>query len=139
MFCKIYFNTLSNLRLGFFRQTFCAHILSVPSVLSNPLFLSFSCLFFFYFGPTAPSGPGPPHSGDFYITNNDAPQSVELLWTSDQLVVETYTLTTHNTHNRQISMPPVGFEPKISAGERPQTHALNRIAAGTGLILLRYI
>ena len=29
-------------------------------------------------------------------------------------------LTTHDTHNRQISMPAVGFEPKISAGERPQ-------------------
>ena len=28
-------------------------------------------------------------------------------------------LTTHDTHNRQISMPPMGFEPKISAGERP--------------------
>ena len=30
-------------------------------------------------------------------------------------------LTTHNTYNRQISMPPVGFEPTISAGERPLT------------------
>jgi hypothetical protein len=30
-------------------------------------------------------------------------------------------LTTHNTHNRQTSMPLVGFEPTISAGERPQT------------------
>ena len=28
-------------------------------------------------------------------------------------------LTTHNTHNRQTSMPPVGFEPTISAGEWP--------------------
>ena len=28
-------------------------------------------------------------------------------------------LTTHNTHNRQISLPPVGFEPTIPAGERP--------------------
>ena len=27
-------------------------------------------------------------------------------------------LTTHDTHNRQISMPPVGFEPTISAGSR---------------------
>jgi len=27
-------------------------------------------------------------------------------------------LTTHDTHNRQISMPPVGFEPTISVGER---------------------
>ena len=40
-------------------------------------------------------------------------------------------LTTHNTHNRQISMSPVGFEPKISAGERPQTYALDRAATGT--------
>ena len=37
-------------------------------------------------------------------------------------------LTTHNTHNRQISTPPVGFEPTISAGERPQTHASDRAA-----------
>ena len=32
-------------------------------------------------------------------------------------------LTTHDTHNRQIFMPPVGFEPTISAGERPQAHS----------------
>jgi len=31
-----------------------------------------------------------------------------------------YYLTTHSIHNRQTSMPPVGFEPTISAGERPQ-------------------
>ena len=41
-------------------------------------------------------------------------------------------LTTHNTYNRQTSMPPVGFEPTISAGERPQTYALDRAATGTG-------
>jgi len=41
-------------------------------------------------------------------------------------------LTTHNTHNRQISMPPVGFEPTISAGERPQKYALDRAVTGTG-------
>jgi hypothetical protein len=28
-------------------------------------------------------------------------------------------LTTHDTHIRQIFMPPVGFEPTISASERP--------------------
>jgi hypothetical protein len=28
-------------------------------------------------------------------------------------------LTTHNTHNRQTSVPPVWIEPKLSAGERP--------------------
>jgi len=30
-------------------------------------------------------------------------------------------------------MPPVGFEPTISAGERPQTYSLDRAATGTGL------
>jgi len=30
-------------------------------------------------------------------------------------------LTTHNTHSRQTSLSPVGFEPTIAAGERPQT------------------
>ena len=30
-------------------------------------------------------------------------------------------------------MPPVGFEPAMSAGERPQTYALDRAATGTGI------
>ena len=34
--------------------------------------------------------------------------------------------TTHYTHNRQISMPPVGFEPTISAGKRPVAARLLR-------------
>ena len=42
-------------------------------------------------------------------------------------------LTTHNTLNRQTSMPPVGFEPTISADERPQTYALDHAATGTGI------
>jgi hypothetical protein len=40
-------------------------------------------------------------------------------------------LTTHNTLNRQTSMSPVGFEPRISAGERPKTYALDGAATGT--------
>ena len=30
-------------------------------------------------------------------------------------------------------MPPVGFEHTISAGERPQTYALDRADTGTGV------
>jgi hypothetical protein len=30
-------------------------------------------------------------------------------------------------------MPPVGFEPTISAGERPKNFALDRAAPGTGM------
>jgi len=57
-------------------------------------------------------------------------QSVGLLWTGDQLY-----LTTHDTHNRQISMPPAGFEPTVSADERRHTYALDRAATGTGVII----
>jgi hypothetical protein len=41
-------------------------------------------------------------------------------------------LTTHNTHNSQTSMPPPAFELTIPANERPQTHALDRVATETG-------
>jgi hypothetical protein len=33
-------------------------------------------------------------------------------------------LTTHNRHNRQKSMLPVGFEPTIAGGKRPYTYAV---------------
>jgi hypothetical protein len=42
-------------------------------------------------------------------------------------------LTTHNTHNRQTSIPPLGFEPTIPASKRPHTYALDRAASGTSL------
>jgi hypothetical protein len=45
-------------------------------------------------------------------------------------------LTTHNTHNRQTSMPPVGFEPTILVSERPKTHALEQTATGIGVQFL---
>jgi len=41
-------------------------------------------------------------------------------------------MTTHNTHTRQTSMPPLGFEPTVLSSERPQTYALDRAATGTG-------
>ena len=52
-------------------------------------------------------------------------------------------MTTHNTHNRQTYIPRLGFEPTISAVERPNTYALDRAATGTDvchiLIKLKYI
>jgi hypothetical protein len=41
--------------------------------------------------PPLPSGPGSPHLRRFYITPNDAPQSVGFLWAGDKLVAETST------------------------------------------------
>jgi hypothetical protein len=59
--------------------------------------ISFNYLFIFS-GSAAQCGLWPPHSRGFLITH-DAPQSVGLLWTSDQLVTETSTWqnTTHTT------------------------------------------
>ena len=36
-------------------------------------------------------------------------------------------------------MPRVGFEPTISAGERPQTYALDRAATGTGVYKVTFL
>ena len=51
---------------------------------------------------------------------------------SDQSNAETCTWTAHKTHNRQPFMPPTGFEPTFTEGDRPQTHTLDRVATGTG-------
>ena len=51
-----------------------------------------------------PVGQGVPHSRGFYITQNDAPQSVGLLETSDQLVAETST-GQHTTLTTNIHAP----------------------------------
>jgi hypothetical protein len=50
-------------------------------------------------GSAAQRGLWPPRPRGFVITHNDAPQSVGLLWTSDQLVAETSTwqYKTHTT------------------------------------------
>jgi hypothetical protein len=40
-------------------------------------------------------------------------------------------LTTHDTHNRQTSMLSAGFEPAITASERPKTHALDARPLGS--------
>jgi len=37
-----------------------------------------------FFVQQPPTGPGLPHSRGFYITHNDTPHAVGLLWTSDQ-------------------------------------------------------
>jgi hypothetical protein len=59
-------------------------------------------------------------------SHSDTPNMVGLLWMSDQPVAETSTCTTDNTHKRQTSTPPVGFEPAIPASEQLQTHSLDR-------------
>jgi len=84
---------------------------------------------YFVFGATAPSGPGPPHSRGFYITHNDAPQSVELLWTRDQLVAETSTWQhTTLTPDRQTCLSGIRTRNLIKRA------AADLAVTGTGII-----
>ena len=90
--------------------------------------------FFFFFccGAATQRGSWPPHSWGFLDhTQRRTTVGRTLLdeWSARRR--DLY-LTTHNTQNRQTSMPPVGFEPTISAGERPQTYALDRATTGIG-------
>jgi hypothetical protein len=70
-------------------------------------------------GATAPRGPGPPHYRGFTITLRPTTLSRTLLdeWSAPRR--DLY-LTTHNTHKRQISIPPAGFEPAIPAAADPR-------------------
>ena len=70
------------------------------------------------------------------ITHHDAPQSVGLLWTSDQLVAETSTWQNTTLTTDRHSWRQRDSNPQNSAGEGPETHALHRTANGTGFYAL---
>jgi hypothetical protein len=81
----------------------------------------------FYHSATAPVGQGLLILKDS-LSHSDTPQSVGLLWTSDQPDAETSTWQ-NTTLTTDMSSP--GFEPTIPVSERPQTHTLD--SAGTGI------
>jgi hypothetical protein len=115
--CSPYFFAADPLRLQ--KSTTDPHILAHVNILSR--------------WSTPPRMAQQPRVGQGLLTvetsrsHSDTPQSVELLWTSDQPDAD---LTIHITHKRQTSMLPAGFEPTIPASERSQNHALDRVATG---------
>ena len=66
-------------------------------------------------------------------SHSDTPNSVRILWKSDQPDAELYPII-YNIYKRQTFMLPVGFEPTIPASKRQQTIALNSAATGVGII-----
>jgi len=87
--------------------------------------------FFLLYREATPSdGPWPPCYGGFTITLSHTTLSSTSLDEWSACRRDLY-LTTHNTHYRQTSMPPGGFEPTIPESERPQTNVLDRAATGT--------
>ena len=79
-----------------------------------------------------PSGSGPPHSRGFLDHTQRCTTVGRTPPDECSARRRNLYLTTHNNLNRQTSMPPAGFEPTISAGERPQTYVFHRADTGTG-------
>ena len=81
---------------------------------------------------TAPNVPGPAHHRGFTFTLRHTTLIRTTLdgWSARRTYLY---LTTHNTHKRQASMHPAGFEqPTVPAGERPQTQAIDPRPTGIG-------
>ena len=106
----------------------------------------------FVLGATAPSGPGPPHSRGFQITHNDAPQSVGLLWTSDQLVAETSTwqhtsfvtefhapggIRTHNLSRRTV--PELRLRPRDHCDRHLRRNSVDEWVSGESKLMMAYL
>jgi hypothetical protein len=75
-------------------------------------------IYIIFSGTAAQRGLWPPRSRGFLITHNDAPQSVELLWTSDQLVAET---STHDRSRRaavDLHLRPRGHWDRLSGNSK---------------------
>jgi hypothetical protein len=68
------------------------------------------------------------------LSHSDTSQLIGLLCRIDHPKADLY-LTAHNTHKKQISMPPMGFELAIPASTRPQTHASDCAATGIGSLI----
>jgi hypothetical protein len=113
--------------VAFLNKFIC--VLSVYRGFPQYFFMSF-----FFYGSTALYRPGPPRFVEVsrshfrHTTVGRTPLDEGPARRRDIY------LTTHNTHNRQTSMPTVGFEPTILVSERPKTHSVDRTATGIGLL-----
>jgi hypothetical protein len=120
----------------YYKVTFCWLFIRIQTTMHASVNIKFYLLIyiFFYLGATAHSGPRPPYCREFTVTLRHTTVGRTPLdeWSSRRR--DLY-LTTHDTHNRQISMPLVGLEPTIPASERQQTNALD--LAATGTVILR--
>jgi len=86
-------------------------------------------------GVTAPVGQALPVI-DALRSHSDTTLPVDF---SRRVIIPTQWRLPHNTHNRQASMPPAGFESAIPSGERPQNHALDRASTGIGSPSIRVL
>ena len=107
--CRVLFQNKINLRYCasgwfYYRNILRCTVLQTSNLSKNLLHKVFFFCFVLFLAQQPPSGPRPSHSRGFYITHNDAPQSVGLLSTSDQPVAHTSTWQ-HTTLTTDIHAP----------------------------------
>jgi len=90
-----------------------------------------SCIFFLYFGATALQW-AKASSFTRFIDHTQRSTTVGRTFLDEWSARRRHLYLTTHIYSRQTDIPPVGFEPTVSVGERPQTHTLDRAATGTG-------
>ena len=131
--CTTNHSFLQSDTLSQFRHTASLSYNDVTHFITQECHFYYICLVFWCNSP--PSGPGP-SSFSMFLDHTQRSSTVGRTpldeWSASRR--DLY-LTAHNIQNRQTFMTPVGFEPTVSAGERPQTDALDRAAVRTGFII----
>jgi hypothetical protein len=121
---KLYVTDGSTMQQDAWMHPFFTHLLYVLYKILNILTPPSNCA-------TTPRVTCPPHYCGFTITlrRTTLGRTPFNEWSAQR---KDLYLTTHNTHNRQTSMPPAGFKLTIPASELPQTHAVGHAATGIG-------
>ena len=101
----------------------CYRVYRAGAILKMPYCVISLSLSLSLCGATVHSGPGRPHYRSFTIELRHPTSGRTPLGQWSVRGRDLY-LITHDTHKRQASMPPVGFEPTTLASERPQTPSL---------------
>ena len=118
------------------RLVICKFLQNFPQLRCKQL-VSFLYFFIFFCGAATQRGSWPPHAWGFLdLTHNDTPQSVGLVWTSDQLDAETSTWQ-HTTLTRDrypCHQPGSNPQPQQANGPWPsQITRRHRVLIPTGL------
>jgi len=101
---------------------------------------TFHFIYQFVFGSTAPQWATASSFMRFLITHNDAPQSVRLLWTSDQLVAETsiWQRTTLTTDRHSCVRWDSNPQPQQASGSNPTPQTARSLGQTVHLSVVLY-
>jgi hypothetical protein len=124
----------------------CSDITRTKRILPVYFYCHIFCnfIYFYFHGTTALSRPGPPSNSRFHdhthththTYTRTHKQEHQARWDSCGQVISTLrTLPVKTQHSQETSIPTADFEPAFPESERPQTHALGRVAIGIRAVM----